>query len=255
MKQIVQIFFCLAAVTFELVSQDLKITYNTVTKAGSTQKATEILYYSSRYQRINNEKTKIDTLIDYNSFISYRIDHKKKVISRIELEDMIKIKKQIIKASEKNVATLNEARKKIYEIDDKSAVSIKKIGSETILGRPCDKWSITLGKLTYIVSADPSIHSPVSQDVKEKASPFNGGSTIPMLGPILGESFFKFWTEISKINGQLKQELQMPMGTMNVKINKEAIKIETSPIQPSIFELPKGYKEENLGQKIIEEMK
>jgi hypothetical protein len=55
---------------------------------------------------------------------------------------------------------------------------------------------------------------------------------------------------MSSVKGiQLKSEVVMPIGLITVRTFKEATEVVAGPIPASMFELPKGYREEDAGKK------
>ena len=234
-----------------LLAGDLKITAKTETKMGLTSKSTDVSYLSERYQRTNNEKDKKDTLFDYSTFTRYEIDHKKKVIAKITLDDMQKAMDMAAKALAESDDGSGEKIMKMLGVKDGSAPIVNKTGKDVVVGKACDKWNITLGEMKYSASACPGLTSPVPLEAKKKAVALGGGTMLTMLG----DPFMKLLNEMEKIEGlHLKSEMLVPLGPMTVRVSREAMEIIEGSIPASVFELPKGYKEVDAGKKMLEDM-
>ncbi|MCL1893275.1 MAG: hypothetical protein FWG02_03415 [Holophagaceae bacterium] len=254
LRRIFQATTCLVAMAIALSGQDLTITYNTVTKMGMSQKDTQVVYYSPKYSRTNTKTARQDQLFDYNTFVTYTIDHKKKLISKIEFDDMVLMTELIAQKVQESKKDGQDVSK-MLGISSNEAVSAIKVGSETVAGRECEKWNITLGKLKLVASADPNLEIPVPPEMLEKVKGMTNGQMMQTMGALLGDSFVKFLEEGQRIKGiQLKSEMTMPLGPMTMTTTRIATKITTDPIPASVFELPKGYKEEDLGKKMREEL-
>ncbi|MDR2560452.1 MAG: DUF4412 domain-containing protein [Holophagales bacterium] len=252
MKKHILAALAIAALAGQLFAGDLKITYKQETKAMSTtQKSESVHYYSSRFQRVNNNQEKLDSLTDYKDLTTYQIDHKKKTISKFTLDDMLKAMK-LVSAQAQNV---DPQTKKMMEAMFGSGGTVKteKLGKATVAGRTCDKWKITMGKTAYVISADPSLDVPIPKSAWEKGSQLKDAMSIA--APGMGDMIAKLLPEMAKIKGvQLKTETEMSMMGITTKTLLEATKIETGSIPASMFELPKGYKMEDAGKKMVEEL-
>jgi hypothetical protein len=237
---------------------DLKITYDSETKAMMrTQKSTKVYYYSSQFMRINDAKEKKDTLMDFASFVSYEIDHKKKLVSFIKLEDMTTMMELLAaEMGKKKGEDMSKAAKILGDYSGAS-LSVVKGGNEVVAGRACTEWTISYGKMVNKFSAAPSLELPIPPDTLAKANSLKDAAMM-MLGMVMpgfGEAFTKISDEVAKINGvHLKIENAMPVGPMTIKNSLKATKIEEGPIPASVFELPKGYKEEDKGKQMLEDI-
>jgi hypothetical protein len=252
MKKYLLAALAVAALACQLFAGDLKITYKKeATAMSATQKSEEIHYYSSRFQRVNNNQDKMDSLTDYKDFTIYQIDHKKKTISKITLDDLMKAMK-LMSAQAQNV---DPQTKKMMEamFGGSGPAKTEKLGKATIAGRTCDKWKITIGKSAYVICADPSLDVPIPKNALEKGSQLKDAMSITVPG--MGDMFAKLLPEMAKIKGvQLKTETEMSMMVISTKTLLEATKIETAAIPASMFELPKGYKIEDAGKKMVEDL-
>jgi len=240
-----------------LVAQGLKITYRTEAKMLLvTSKGTEVEYHSEHYMLAKNDKEKRDMLLDYRDFATYDIDHKKKTIGKTALEDTLRAVELVTaKAAEleKDSAKAEKADKAMKRFFGEAAeLAVKKVGTEQIAGRNCEKWDIALGKFSCRASADPSL-APPNPDALEKANKLKSG--VLLAYPMLGKTLGKFFDAIYSIKGiQLKSEVVMTFGPMTARMSKEATELEQGPIPASVFELPKGYKEEDAGKKMLADL-
>jgi hypothetical protein len=67
-----------------LFSADLMITYKAKSKAllVFSSSTTLVEYHSTNYKRVDNQKSKVDAIYDYNNFIRYTIVHKKSLFAK-----------------------------------------------------------------------------------------------------------------------------------------------------------------------------
>jgi len=253
MKRLINTAIAIATMTISMMAGDLKITFNTETKAMfRNQKSTETHYYSSRYKFVRNEKEKKDALTDYDTFVTYDIDHKKKTIQKITMDDMAKLMEFVSALMEENKDAKNAVEKMLGGNAD-GTVSVKQEGTEVVIGRTCNKWRIAIGNgIVSNFSVDATLEYPMSQAAIEKGEHLRN-ATMMML-PGMGESLGKFTEEMTKIKGiRLKAEMQIKIGPMTLKNSIKVVKIEEGAIPASVFELPKDYKEEEPVLKALEE--
>lgn len=225
-----------------LSATDLTITFNTTGKGGG---GTEIQYYSSNFHKSRNDSQQRDTLVDFQQGISYVIDHKKKQISRISFDDAM--------------AALDSMNSKLPEgmgammgamFGDPNDCQVEKKGTETVAGRTCTIWSVRVAKMSELLSVDPALKMPVpdasyARMMQARAAQF------AKAGP-MGAVYKRFYEEMAKIKGiPLKTHVTM----MGVDVATEATRIETGPIPQATFTLPDGYKMEDMGKKMREQMK
>jgi hypothetical protein len=237
---------------------DLKITYDAETKAMMrTQKSTQVHYYSSLFMRINDAKEQKDTLVDFTSLVSYEIDHKKKLINFIKLEDMTTMMELLAAKMAKGKGEETSMAMKLLGDNSGASLSVVKGGNEVIAGRACTEWTVSYGKMVNKFSADPSLELPVPPDKLAMANSLKDAAMmmVAMILPGLGDGILKLNNEIAKIKGvHLKIESTMPVGPMTMKNSLKATKIEEGLIPASVFELP-GYKQEDMGKQMLEDMK
>jgi hypothetical protein len=249
MKRLILSALALAAMAGQMMAQDLKITFKCETKALlMTSKFEELHYYSAQFHRIDNAKDKVDQLTDFKDFTMYRIEHKKKLISKIAYEDVIKILElmsNVDPEQKKNMETM-------FGGESGPAKTVN-LGNETVAGRTCSMWKINIGKNVYNYSADPSLIPPIPVDAQEKGNKLNDALT--MVLPGMGDTIAKLHKELENVEGiHLKMDVEMSIGPITTKMKREATKIEPGPIPASIFELPKGYKMEDAGKKMVEQL-
>ena len=243
MKRFIQsMFFSLAALAISAISLaagDLKITFNTEAKMLVTVKATEVHHYTEKFFLARNEKDKMDILTDYTTFTQYTINHKKKTIEKITVDDMIELMDRM--AGQGGLGGGG---------DDNPSISVEKAGTETVADRNCEKWRVSLGKTNFIISVDPALLPPVPQVSLEKASQLASSAFI-----MVNKHLPKLYDEMAKIKGMaLKTESQIALGPITVKGVSVATAIEEGPLPASLFELPSGYKETDQGKKLLDEL-
>jgi len=258
MKRLINTAIAIVVMTISMMAGDLKITFNTETQAMRTaQKSTQTHYYSSRYQLVRDEKEKTDALIDYETFVTYAIDHKKKTIQKITLDDLVKSMELASARIQENKDAMGVIGQ-IFGGNADGPVSVKREGTEVVIGRRCNKWSIAVGSsIASNFSVDTTLEYPTSQAALEKGELLKNAAMATMaMVPGMGKALEKFAKETAKIKGiRLKTEMQMKIGPMTTKTSTEAVKIEEGPIPASVFELPKGYKVEEPMKKMLEEAK
>jgi len=92
---------------------------------------------------------------------------------------------------------------------------------------------------------------PTPQDALEKVQ--NSEVTAVLAVPMVNKTLGKFFEEMCKIKGiQLKSEVVMDMGIITTRSFKEATEVVIGPIPASVFELPKGYEEQDAGKKELD---
>jgi len=226
-----------------LAAADLTITFNATGKGGG---GTEVHYYTSAFHMVRNETQKRDNLVDFKEGVTYSIDHKKKVISKISFDDAMAALEALNTTKTEGLGGMMGAM-----FGDPNDWKVEQQGTETILGRTCQKSAIKVGKLSMVLSADPTLKMPMpdaayAKMMKSQAAQFT------KMGP-MGASFKKLYEEMAKIKGvPLKTHMTGMMGMDNTT---EATKIDQSPIPAATFVLPTGYKLEDEGKKLKDGMK
>ena len=253
MRRLISVVLAIAAMAVSMMAGDLKITFNAEAKAMlRTQKSTETNYYSSRYQLVRNEKEKTDKLTDYEGLVTYEIDHKKKTIQKVTMDDIAKMMELLSTFMEEN-KDAKDRLDKMLGGDADAAASVKRGGAEVVAGRTCNKWNVSIGKtIVSNFSVDPTLELPIPQT----GEAIQLQNAMMMMIPGIGSALAKFAEENAKIKGvRLRTEMVMKMGPITIRATREAVKIEEGPIPASVFELPKGYKVEEPMKKEMEELK
>jgi len=243
-----RLVFALAATLLfgSLSATDLTITFTSSRKGmGGVASGTEIHYYSSAYLMTRAVEKKQDLLVDLQKGISYNIDHPKKTIRMISFDDAMaavgSMNQPKDDATNKLMATM---------FGDPKAVKVTRLGNEKIAGRDCQAWEISVGKLVMNLSADPTLKVPMSetsyaQMMKIRAAQFTQSN--PM-----GATYKRLYEEMAKIKGiPLRTHMS---GMMGVDVSTLAAKIESGAIPAATFALPTGYKVEDMGKKLREQM-
>jgi hypothetical protein len=230
-----------------LSAGDLTITYNTTAKGALAKGGgTEIHYYTPAFHLNRNEGEKRDTLIDFGKDTTYTIDHKKKTIEMMKMEDALAALEGMDQAQPAAMGAMMGAM-----FGNPNEFKVDKLGPEQVAGRSCQDYLIQAGKLKMALSADPSLKIPVpdaafNRMMKSRAAAF------AKAGP-MGASFKRLYEEMAKIKGvPLKTHLT---GFMGMDVATEATRIEQTPVPSALFVLPAGYKMEDMGKKLREEMR
>ena len=82
MRHIIRILLLQLIVAISLFSGDLTITYKVKVSSMmgiASQTDTIVEYHSSHHKRVSYKEGQTDTIYDYNNFIKYEINHKKKL--------------------------------------------------------------------------------------------------------------------------------------------------------------------------------
>jgi hypothetical protein len=245
----------IAALVCQMMAGDLKITYKSEVKAMlMTQKGEVVHYYSARYLRTTNEKEEKDTLIDYKDFVTYEINHKKKMIYIFTLDDMLKVAEAM---NDKMKNTSPENKKKVeslFGVSSDDVAKTEQLGTETVAGRTCNKWKITIGKNNlWEASVDPTLELPIPKADLDKGNKLQDTTLVLLAG--MSSALSKLQDERTKIKGYpLKIDSYMKIGLFTIRTKREAVKIEERPISASVFDLPKDYKTEDAGKKMLENL-
>jgi len=239
MKNAMKLLLPLVFATTAAIAGDLTITFQS--KGAAKTEGTETHYYSATHHRTNNDASNIDTLVDYQSLTTYTINHGKKLIQKLSLEDALASMESVQAEMPEGMGAMMGGL-----FGDPSNCKVEEVGSEVITGRKCKKYKITVGKIIFESSNDPTLVPPVSAASYAKMLKAKGALSAAM-GPI-GKSMAKLYEEMSKIKGlALKTHMS---GFMGMNIATEAIKVSEGAIPVSIFALPAGYKTEDQGKQL-----
>ncbi|MBP1628499.1 MAG: hypothetical protein H6Q00_2974 [Holophagaceae bacterium] len=245
MKRLASFVAALLFSAISLCATDLTIAFKVEGKGLlGAKSSTETHYYTSSFQMIRNDASKTDNLVDYAKATTYTINHEKKKISMMRMDDALAAMESMDKQNPGAVSGVMGAM-----FGDASKCTVEKIGTESVAGRNCTIHKITVGKLVMTLSADPSLSAPVpaasyTRMMKARAA------TMAKAGPSAA-SFKRLYEEMAKIKGiPLKTAMT---GFMGMNSATEATQIKTGPIPSSLFALP-AYPIEDLGKELREEM-
>lgn len=232
---------CLALSLFAslaLSAGDLTITFQS--KTGKNE-GVQTQYYSATHQRTNNEATKTDTLVDYQTLTSYSIDHGKKTIQKLTFDDAIALMESANQQMPEGVGAMLGGL-----FGGGGQCKVEELGTEVVAGRTCRKYKITSGKIAFESSNDPTLKPPAPAVAYAKMIKMQGALSAAM-GPI-GDSMKKLYEELSKIKGlALKTSMK---GFMGMSSTTEATKVVEGPIPATVFALPTGYKMEDMAKQL-----
>lgn len=236
MKFPVRIMLGLVLSAISLQATDLTITSQVTTKKPV---GTQVHYYSAQAMRMNDEVNKMDNLVDYSKGVIYNINHKQKKVDRMTFEDLAKLAESLDQNMGGAGAMVGAMMGRMMGNPDD--VKVEDQGAEKVAGRTCAKYKITVGKLVQEISVDPSLKHPANPATVAKAMKLAELVKGPM-----AKTFAKLSEEMSKIKGiPLKTHVT---GFMGMDTTTEAIEVKQGPIPASVFDLPVGYKVEDLGK-------
>ena len=224
-----------------LQSGDLMLTQTT---AGRSQQGEQTQLWSARFMRTNHPGTQMDSMVDFTQGISYTINHKKKLIQKMSWDDL----EAAMEASAERMKDLPAFALKLMGGGD-GQVTVEDQGSETLLGRKCHKWKVTMGKLSFETSNDPSLKPPIPAISYKRFLRLQ--NAIGQMGPGTA-SLLKLGEELAKIQGlALKSHTVLPLVG---EVTTTTTSVKEGPIPASAFELPAAYKTEDTGKKMRESL-
>lgn len=227
MQTLLALVFGMAISMASLAAGDLTITSQVTGKGAMAKDGSQVQYISPTKMRINHAGSKVDSLVDYGHEVLYSIDHGKKTVTRFTFKDM----QDAMQALEDQMAGMPEMVTKMM-FGDVSDVKVEQLGADTVLGRPCKKVRITLGKMVEELSVDPSLQFPVKDYARSMAML----NRVP--GP-MGALFKRVYQETAKLKGvPLKTHITGLMGT---DVTTVATEVSTATIPESTWALPEGY--------------
>jgi hypothetical protein len=224
-----------------LFGGDLTITSHISGKGAFAKEGTQVQYFSASRMRMNHGTAKIDSLVDYGHEAIYSIDHGKKVITKMTFKDM----QEAMQSLEEQMAGMPEFVTKMM-FGDTTEIKVEPQGTDTVLGRPCKKVRITLGKMIEEISVDPSLQFPFKDYAK----------AMTMLNRIPGQ----MGALMKRINQEMAQLKGVPLkthvtGLMGMDMTTEATAISTTAIPESVWALPADYTMKDGGKELKESMK
>jgi hypothetical protein len=241
MRKLLLLAFCTALSGLSLLGGDLTITSHVTGKGALAKGGSQIQYVSPTRMRVNSEGTKTDTMVDYGHEVIYAIDHHKKVITKLTFKDM----QEALQAMEDQMAGMPEMVTHMM-FGDTSNVKVEQLGADTVMGRPCKKVRITLGKMVEELSLDPSLQFPIKDYAKAM-------SLVNRMPGTMGAMFKRLYQEIGKLKGvPLRTHVS---GLMGMDVTTEATAVSTAPIPDSVWALPAGYTLKDGGKEMKEGMK
>jgi hypothetical protein len=232
-----------------LLASDLTITFNAKTKGpmGMSGDGIQTQYYSTNFRKTVDEGTKVDTMVDYAKGVFYTIHHKDKKIDMMTFDDMVAVG-EAMDAKLAQMANLPKFLQGAMGGGDPGEVKVEAVGEETVVGRACKKYKLTIGKLLQELSMDPSLKIPTNPAAYAKFSKLQSNT---FAGPSAA-GMKKMIVELSKLQGvALKTHMT---GFMGVDSSTEATDVKTSAIPASVFTLPDGYKTEDTGKKMLKDL-
>lgn len=247
MKSMLRTVLVAVVSTACLMAADLTITYNSTVKGmGRTVEGVQTHYYNANFQKTVDEGTKVDTLADYGKGVFYTINHKEKKIELMTFDDMIAIA-EAMDAKMAQMANMPAIVQNMMGGGAKGDVKVEPAGEETVAGRSCKKYKLTLGKMVEELAMDPSLKPPINPAAYAKFMKLKS-----VMGGPAAAGLKKMTEELSKLQGMaLKTQMK---GFMGMDSSMVATEVKTSAIAASVFALPADYKTEDVGKKMLKEM-
>lgn len=241
MRTLLALAFGITLAAANLFAGDLTITSQVTGKGALAKDGSQVQYLSATRMRVNHTGSKTDSLVDYGQEVIYSIDHGKKVITRFTFKDM----QEAMQALEEQMAGMPEMVTNMM-FGDVSNVKVEQLGPDTVMGRPCKKVRITLGKMVEELSVDPTLQFPIKDYAKSMAM------LNRMPGP-MGTLFKRVYQETAKLKGvPLRTHIS---GLMGMDVTTEATALASTPIPDSVWTLPSGYAMKDGGKEMNESLK
>lgn len=236
----------LLMVATSLLGADLTITFNSKGKglfkaAGGVQ----IEYFTENFMLTRDEANKQDVLVDYGKGITYTINHKKQTVEMLKLEDALAAMESA-GAQVEGMAGVMGAM-----FGDPNDVSVDKDGQEVVAERMCNRYKIRVAKLNAELYADPKLKLPVTEAIWAKHMKARAAS-MAAAGPAAA-AFKRLYEEMSKVKGVVLRSI-ISGGMMMPTMERTATAVSTTDIDASLFKLPEGYKVQDVGKKMREDM-
>ena len=224
-----------------LAAGDLSITSQVTGKGALAKDGTQVQYFSSSKMRVNHAGSRIDSFVDYGQEVIYSIDHGKKVITKMTFNDL----QESMQAMEDQMAGMPEMVTKMM-FGDVSEVKVEQLGPDIVMGRPCKKVRITLGKMVQELSVDPSLQVPVKDYAKAM-------SMLNRAPGQMGLLFKRVYEETARLKGvPLRTHIT---GLMGMDITTEATAVSSAPIPASTWALPADYTMKDGGKEMKNALK
>jgi hypothetical protein len=192
--------------------------------------------------RINQPGSQVDFLVDFRNGVSYQIDHKKKLIQKMSWDDL----ESAAEAYGEKLKKLPPILLRMMGANDATATVVEQ-GTESLLGRECHKWKITMGPMVIETSHDPSIDPPVPPTTYRRFLRLH--AAIGQFQPD-ATSTRKVGEELAKVSGiALKYRISLPLAGQTTMTTTH---IEGGAIPSSSFELPMDFQVEDIGKRMRE---
>lgn len=246
MIRILKSVFSVLILSTALFAGDLTITMKNHGSGpmGGGKDSVQTHYYSAKFVRMNDPGSQMDTLMDYGTMTSYTINHKKRLIEKMAFQDAMDAMNE---AQQQNPEGMSAMMNMMF--GDPNNFKVTPEGKDTVAGRSCDKFKITVGKIVMETSNDPSLKMPMPEASYQKMIKMRGAMMAAMPQ---GKGFIRLYEEMSKIKGlALKTHMS---GMMGMDVRQEATAVKEGPIDPSVFALPSGYQMEDMGAKLKAQM-
>lgn len=241
MRKLLLVALSVAVSTLSLLAGDLTITSKVTGRGAMAKDGTQVQYMSPTRIRINHEGTRMDSMVDYSAGVMYAIDHGKRTITKMTFQDL----QEAMDAMEEQMGAMSGMMGKMM-FGDASEVKVEKLGTDTVLGRPCQKVRITVGRMVEELSLDPSLQFPIHDYAKAM-------SMLNRMPGAMGTLFKRLYQEIGKLKGvPLRTHVK---GLMGMDMTTEATDISTSAIPGGVWALPADYKVVDGGKEMKESLK
>lgn len=241
MRLLVRAAFAFTWSALCILAGDLTLTQTTT---GRGQQGEQTQYWTARFMRTNHAGTQVDTMVDFTQGMSYTINHKKKLIQKMSWDDL----EAALEASAEKMKNLPAFALKLMGGGD-GEVKVEDQGTETLLGRRCHKWKVTMGKLSFETSNDPTLKPPIPAISYKRFLRLQ--NAIGQMGPGAA-SMLKLGEELAKIQGlALKSHTVLPFVG---EVTTTTTSVKEGPVAASAFDLPTGYQVEDTGRKMRESL-
>ncbi len=241
MRKLLLVAFSTALSALSLLAGDLTITSKVTGKGALAKDGTQVQYMSASRMRINHEGTRMDSMVDYANGVIYAIDHGKRTVTRMTFKDL----QEAMEAMDEQVGGVSGMMAKMM-FGDASEVKVEKLGADTVLGRPCQKVRITVGKMVEELSLDPTLQFPIHDYAKSM-------SMVNRMPGAMGALFKRLYEEIGRLKGvPLRTHVK---GLMGMDVTTEATDVSTAAIPAGVWALPADYKVVDGGKEMKESLR
>jgi hypothetical protein len=196
--------------------------------AGKGEASTQTQYISTGKLRTSDPQS--DTIFDYETGKIVFIDNKKKEYYETTVDEM----SAMFAEFEEQMKGMPLGMGKIGEITVEKPKDTKKVA-----GYDCEHYVITMGdQMTFDIYAAPSLEAPHQYYDSSKVR-------FAAMGP-MGRRFERMYEAMKKVKGfPLSVNTKAKMMMMKIDTLSEATEVKTDAIAPSVFDLPKGYKQKD----------